>query len=155
MRALGEVQRAAVQIHPNHFETNERGELQLSILLQYEGVSVLHTMTKEERNFLVRNNPTLFAACLSNARRQMADQRGFRLFEDCAITWEPSFIPFHLAYTIAQSHVKCQHLVSVRELRTRNPVSMNTCFELSSNFDRINTQSILCLLPKLSSPNLT
>lgn len=125
MRALGEVRSAAVQIHPSHFETNERGELQLSILLHYEGISVLHTLNREERNYLVRNNPTLFAACLSNAQRQMADQRGSQLFEDCLISWGPSFIPFHLAYTFVRSHVKCQHLASVRKLRTRNPVSTN------------------------------
>lgn len=125
IRALGEVQSAAVQIHPSHFETTERGNLQLSIQLRYEGISVLHTLNKEERNYLVRNSPTLFAACLANAQRQMADQRGSRLLEDCSISWRPSFIPFHLAYTIVRSRVKCQHLASVRNLKTRTPVSKN------------------------------
>jgi hypothetical protein len=125
IKALGEVQTAAVHIHSNQLETNERGDLQLSILLQYEGVSVLHTMNKEERNFVVRNNPTLLGACFSNAQRKMADQRGSRHHEDCSITWVPSFIPFHLVYTIVRSHVKCRHLASVRNLKTKSPVSTN------------------------------
>lgn len=121
MRALNQTQAVAFNIDQTYFETNER-DLRLTVLFQYGGQSVLHTLNKEQRNFLARTNPTMITTCLTNALRQMAHQEGCHQFADCVVSWKSSFIPFHVVYTIVRSEAKCEHLTSIKNLRTRDAV---------------------------------
>ena len=96
---------------------------QLIWLHTYENGVVFETLSKEQRNEVVRNDPIGVMSSFQTATlKQIACQEGLYRNAGCLVSWKRSFLPFVLEFTIMHHNVECRHLVSVRDRKTRDPV---------------------------------
>ncbi len=123
-KALKSLQRSIVQLEVEASCVDDTVGPQLVLLLGNEDTILSQTLTKEQRNIVVRNNPAaIVSACQIVAQKQRANREGSYEEAGCVLTWRPSFIPFHIEYTFMRQTEKCQHLASVKDPKTKNPVS--------------------------------
>ena len=119
---------------------------QLIWLHTYENGVVFETLSKEQRNEVVRNDPIGVMSSFQTATlKQIACQEGLYRNAGCLVSWKRSVLPFVLEFTITHHNVECRHLVSVRDRRARDPVcptihpSIYPIFALMSDSIRANT----------------
>ena len=82
------------------------------------------------RNEIAHKNPDLLkrakAEALESLKRQ-ANKEGLFEDTDCLVRWKPSTIPFHIEFETSASGEFCQHLVCVKNIPGKDPVSMQIC----------------------------
>lgn len=78
-------------------------------------------MSPSERNTAVRNNPELLRNIILAAKANRTG--GYRTPEGVAY-WKPSFLPYHIHYTLFYGEDKdfCEHLVSTNNENTKSLV---------------------------------
>lgn len=63
IQAMKSAQTATINVERNDTSPNGSADLQLYLLFETENATILHTLNKEQRNTVVRNNPAVAAAC--------------------------------------------------------------------------------------------
>ena len=127
VRAIGPTGRAILPGTAD-FQTVRTGAALTAELMLITGnkeLVVLKSMTKEQRNEAVRNNPSaILAACQTVTQKELAKQRGLCIEgNNTFVSWKPSFVPFHLQFIIIHKDGECEHLASTRNKALKNPVS--------------------------------
>ena len=71
----------------------------------------------------MHKSPALLKQVIAEAFRSQANQEGRYEDTGCVVCWKPSVIPFHIEFEISASGNLCQHLASVRHIKTEDAVS--------------------------------
>ena len=75
------------------------------------------------RNAIAHRSPILLKHAVAEAFQRRANKTGLHQDTDCVVRWKPSAIPFHIEFEISASGNTCQHLASVRNITSSDPVS--------------------------------
>ena len=75
------------------------------------------------RNAIAHRSPILLKHAVAEAFQRRANKTGLHEDTDCVVRWKPSAIPFHIEFEISASGNTCQHLASVRNITSSDPVS--------------------------------
>ena len=125
-----QLQGAYVNINSEAFKQTGTSNPQIYLIHGSKDSLLLHTLDKEQRNSVVRQNPiAIVTACQNAAFREVVNRHGAYRGDEVVALWRPSFLPFHLEYTVVRDGMTCQHLVSARDRRVKEPVSTQTMTE--------------------------
>ncbi|KAL9127668.1 MAG: hypothetical protein Q9217_003495 [Psora testacea] len=80
------------------------------------------------RNAIARKNPAALSNLVNAAVRTRAAKEGSYIDRENVVSFNPSEIPFHLAYSISCEHGPLYHLVSGKNRRALNPGSRRPHF---------------------------
>ena len=77
------------------------------------------------RNALVHNDPTSIKRLVRERLQSHVNHAGRKAISGNVILWRPSFLPFHLEYTVSftATDAQCAHLVSARTMVSQDLVS--------------------------------
>ena len=109
--------------NPENSNVSGADNPQLLWLHSWDNGTSMEVLSKEQRNEAVRNDPIGVITTFQAAKlKAIAYQQGSYGEAEALVSWKPSFLPFVLEYTIACDEHECQHLASVNDRRTRDPV---------------------------------
>ena len=112
---------------PSQLQWESNLLIDLPIYLVNGEKNVIQPITVPARNATVHNNPALVKHAIAKALQLQADQEGLHEGTDFVVQWKRSVIPFHIEFDLSVSNKTCQHLASVRNIKTKNPVSKQLC----------------------------
>lgn len=83
----------------------------------------VHRLNVSARNAIAHRSPTLLKHALAESLQRRANMTGLYQDTDCIVRWKPSAIPFLVEFKLSASGNTCQHLASVRNITSGDPVS--------------------------------
>ena len=84
---------------------------------------IIQPLNVSARNEIAHRSPSLLKHAVAEAFQRRANKTGLHQDSDCVVRWKPSVIPFHIEFEISASGNTCQHLASVRNITSSDPVS--------------------------------
>ena len=75
------------------------------------------------RNAIAHRSPVLLKHAVAEAFQRRANKTGLHQDTDCVVRWKSSAIPFHIEFEVSASGNTCQHLASVKNITSSDPVS--------------------------------